>query len=29
VRDASKIAAKVTGLSRDVLYNRALARKNS
>ena len=29
VRDASKIAAKVTGLSRDVLYTRALARKNS
>ncbi|MGB3820367.1 16S rRNA (cytidine(1402)-2'-O)-methyltransferase, partial [Achromobacter pulmonis] len=29
VRDASKVAAKVTGLSRDVLYNRALARKHS
>lgn len=29
LRDASKVAAKVTGLSRDVLYNRALARKNA
>ena len=29
LRDASKVAAKVTGLPRDVLYNRALSRKNS
>lgn len=29
VRDAARVAAKVTGVARDVLYNRALARKKS
>lgn len=29
VRDAARVAAKVSGLPRDVLYNRALARKKS
>jgi 16S rRNA (cytidine1402-2'-O)-methyltransferase len=29
LRDAARVAAKVSGLPRDVLYNRALARKKS
>jgi len=29
VRDAARVAAKVTGQPRDVLYNRALARKKT
>jgi 16S rRNA (cytidine1402-2'-O)-methyltransferase len=29
VRDAARVAAKVTGQARDVLYNRALSRKKS
>jgi len=29
VRDAARVAAKVTGQPRDVLYNRALSRKKA